>query len=196
MSRSPRDVSELLELWRAGQADALDELFPLVYRELRRLASSRLRGERGAGTLQTTALVHEAYLRLAGKQRAQVRDRAHFFAVASQAMRRILIDRARRRRAAKRDAALAPADPRFEPQVEASDEDLLALDLALRKLSSLDPRQAQVVELRYFGGLTADEAAEALGVSEATIHREWRAAKLWLRREMEGGDRQSRGAGS
>jgi RNA polymerase sigma factor (TIGR02999 family) len=122
MSRSQRDVSELLELWRAGNAQALDELFPLVYEELRKLAASRLRRERHAGTLQTTALVHEAYLRLAGKARAQVRDRAHFFAVAAQAMRRILIDRARRRRASKRDAGPALAAHPFEPQAAASDE--------------------------------------------------------------------------
>jgi RNA polymerase sigma factor (TIGR02999 family) len=188
MSRPPRDVSQLLERWRTGEPEALDELFPLVYDELRQLAASRLRRERNAGTLQTTALVHEAYLRLAGKARAQVRDRSHFFAVAAQAMRRILIDRARRRRAGKRDAGRLPPDAPPWPRAEVSDEELLALDFALEKLARVDPRQARVVELRYFGGLTAGETAVALGVSEATVQREWRAAKLWLRREMSGAE--------
>jgi RNA polymerase sigma factor (TIGR02999 family) len=181
--RSPSEVSLLLEQWRAGRAEVLDEIFPLVYDELRRLAASRLRGERAGHTLQTTALVHEAYLRLVGKPRALVRDRAHFFAIAAQAMRRVLIDNARRKRAGKRDAGEAI---RLEAgaAVTLPDQELIALDRALDRLAELDPRQARIVELRYFGGLTAPEAAAALELSEATIHREWRAAKLWLRREI------------
>jgi RNA polymerase sigma factor (TIGR02999 family) len=185
MSRSQSDVSELLEQWRAGRAEALDQIFPLVYDELRRLAASRLRGERESHTLQTTALVHEAYLRLVGKPRAQVRDRSHFFAIAAQAMRRVLLDSARRRHAGKRDGGAAfPLGA--GDAVTVPDRDLIALDDALAALASVDPRQAKVVELRYFGGLTAAEAATALEVSEATVQREWRAAKLWLRREMAG----------
>jgi RNA polymerase sigma factor (TIGR02999 family) len=181
--RSPSDVSRLLEQWRAGDAEALDEIFPLVYQELRALAANRLRSERDGHSLQTTALVHEAYLRLVGKPRAQVRDRAHFFAIAAQAMRRVLLDHARRRGAGKRDSGEA-ARLAAGAAVTVPDQELIALDRALVRLAELDPRQARVVELRFFGGLTAPEAAEALGISEATVHREWRVAKLWLRREM------------
>ena len=181
--RSPSEVSLLLEQWRAGRAEVLDEIFPLVYDELRRLAASRLRGERAGHTLQTTALVHEAYLRLVGKPRAQVRDRAHFFAIAAQAMRRVLIDNARRKRAGKRGAGEA-IQLEAGAAVTLPDQELIALDRALDRLAELDLRQARIVELRYFGGLTAPEAAAALELSEATIHREWRAAKLWLRREI------------
>lgn len=175
----------LLEQWRGGRAEALDELLPLVYDELRKLAASRMRGERQAHTLQTTALVHETYLRMVGKSRVQIRDRAHFFAVAAQAMRRVLIDHARSHRAKKRDPAQAL--PIEIGQVSIESEELLLLDLALERLQALDPRQGRVVELRYFGGLTAPEVAEVLGVSEATVNREWRSAKLWLRREMKSG---------
>jgi RNA polymerase sigma factor (TIGR02999 family) len=183
VSRSPSEVSRLLDQWRAGDAAALDEIFPLVYEELRALAANRLRSEPAGHTLQTTALVHEAYLRLVGKSRAQVRDRAHFFAIAAQAMRRVLIDHARRKRAGKRDAGeVAPLAAGAALTVP--DHELIALDRALVRLADLDARQARIVELRFFGGLTAPEAAEALGISEATVNREWRAAKLWLRREM------------
>jgi len=182
----PSDVTTLLQAWSAGNRDALDEMLPAVYAELHRLARAHLRGERVDHTLQATALVNEAYLRLVDQTRVQWQNRAHFFGTAAQMMRRILVDHTRGRRSAKRggdairvelDEALAVAETR--------DVDLLALDAALERLEALDPRQASLVVQRFFGGLTLEEAAESLGVSLATAKRDWATAKLWLRRELD-----------
>ena len=184
---SRSDVTHLLQAWSAGNRDALDELMPVVYAELHRLASARLRGERTDHTLQATALVNEAYMRLVDQTRVRWQNRAHFFGTAAGLMRRILIDHARERRAAKRgggatrvelDEALGVA--------EARDIDVLALDTALQRLERLDTRQCRLVVLRFFGGLTIDEVAEVSELSPATVKREWATAKLWLRRELDG----------
>lgn len=183
---SSHEVSRLLALWSSGRPEALEELFPLVYDELRSLARSFLRRERSGHTLQPTALVHEAYFRLTGHGEASVRDRAHFFAVAAQAMRRILVDHARRQRAAKRIAPQdrVPLDDAL-PLSVGPDVDLLDLHEALTDLAEINSRQEKVVEVRYFGGLTNDEAAEVLGISVATVERDWHAARLWLRRRLQ-----------
>lgn len=183
--RVPDDVTRLLLEWRNGDSSALDRLIPLVYDELRRLARRCLRGERKEQTLQTTALVHEVYLRLIGSSRVQWNDRAHFFALATQLMRRVLVDEARRRNMQKRgggevrvaleDAdAVAPARPL----------DLVALDDALERLAVVAPRKAKVVEMRYFGGMTIEETAAVLDISTDIVKREWRTAKLWLARAL------------
>lgn len=179
------DVTQLLESWREGNDDALDELLAVVYDELRGLASHYLRSERRGHTLQPTALVHEAYVKLIGKTSAQVKDRGHFFAVAAQAMRRVLVDHARRQHAGKRIGAqdrVALEDspePAFQPDI-----DLLALHEALQLLAEFNERQAKLVELRYFGGLTNAEAAEVIGVSVGTVERDWQVARLWLHRRL------------
>jgi len=179
------DTTGLLIAWGGGDRAALDRLMPLVYQELRRLARRQMRRERPGDTFQTTALVNEAYLRLVDYERVQARDRAHFLAIAAQAMRRILIERARSRRSDKRGSN--PQRVSLEDAGEVSDEravDLVALDDALHALAAIDPRKAQLVELRYFGGLTIEETAEALGVSTPTVERGWRTAKIWLHREI------------
>jgi RNA polymerase sigma factor (TIGR02999 family) len=181
------DVTGLLVAWRNGSSEALDELIPIVYGELRKVARRQLRGERPDHSLQPTALTHEAFLRLLGAQEVGWQNRAHFFAVASQLMRRILVEHARKRQAAKRGGAptrvtLDEADAPIEPV----DVDIVALHQALLGLRDLDPRQARIVELRYFGGLSMEETAEVLEVSPATVKRDWRVAKLWLRRALEG----------
>jgi RNA polymerase sigma-70 factor, ECF subfamily len=183
-----QDVTRMLQDWSEGDRDVPARLLPLVYDELRRVADSYLRRERPDHTLQPTALVNEAYLRLAEHSRVAFDDRAHFFGVAAKVMRRILVDHARRRHAEKRggfrrklslDEALgAPAAP---------DLDLVALDEALHGLAAQDARKSRVVELRFFGGLTVEETAALLGVSTATVKNEWRVAKAWLRREMSRG---------
>jgi len=182
---SSHEVSRLLELWSSGRPEALEELLPLVYDELRSLAGSFLRRERAGHTLQPTALVHEAYFRLTGRSEASVRDRAHFFSVAAQAMRRILVDHARRQHAAKRISAQdrVPIDDALPVTVDPK-VDLLALHEVLTDLARINTRQAKVVELRYFGGLTNEETAEVLGISVATVERDWHAARLWLRRRL------------
>jgi RNA polymerase sigma factor (TIGR02999 family) len=160
-------------------------VIPVVYQELRRLAHRQMRRERAGDTFQTTALVNEAYLRLVDYVRMAPRDRAHFLAIAAQAMRRILVERARTRRSDKRGSN--PQRVSLEEVADASDEraaDLLALDDALRALAAIDPRKAQLVELRYFGGLTIEETAEVLGVSTPTVERDWRTARIWLHREI------------
>jgi RNA polymerase sigma factor (TIGR02999 family) len=189
-------VTELLVAWGGGDARALDALVPLVYAELRQQARRALRREGEGHTLQPTALVHEAWLRLAGQHHAQWEGRTQFFAVAAQVMRRVLVDHARARQADKRGGgaqhvSLGDADRR--PAAGAAAEgasmdavDVLALDDALTRLAALDPRKAKLVELRYFVGLSIPEAAEALGVSLATVGREWAVARLWLRRELAG----------
>jgi RNA polymerase sigma factor (TIGR02999 family) len=168
-----------------GDQDALDDLIPLVYRELRRLAGHLLRQERDGHTLQPTALVHEAYLCLVGQDRANWQNRAQFIAIAAQVMRRILLQYARRRRAAKR----ATPDPR-KPVIAAGAgrwEEILAVDEALNRLGQFAPQPARVAEMRYFGGLSVDETAEALGVSPRTVKRDWAEAKGWLHAELSGG---------
>ena len=183
------DVTGLLLAWGRGDQSAADRLVPAVYEELRRHAERAMRREGGEHTLQATALVHESYLRLVDQRRVQWRNRAHFFAIASTVMRRILVDHARARLTAKRGGGAAPVSlAAAEPATpEGTDEaDLLALHEALEKLAVLDPDQARLVELRYFGGLTIEETAEALAVSPATVKREWALARAWLRRELGG----------
>jgi RNA polymerase sigma factor (TIGR02999 family) len=177
-----RDITALLKDWSGGDREALERLMPIVYGELKRLASSYLRSERADHTLQPTALVHEAYLRLQGQRSVIWSNRAHFFGIAARIMRRILVDHARRRRAAKRDAAALRLTLVDDASADRAPE-LIALDTALTSLEKLDPQQARVVELRYFGGLTVEETAEAAGISTATVKREWRTARAWLRRE-------------
>lgn len=179
------EITFLLLSWGTGDRAALDRLIPLVYQELRRLAHLQMRRERAGDTLQTTALVNEAYLRLVDYERVRPRDRAHFFAIAAQAMRRILIDRARSRDSKKRGDGAQRVS--LSEAVDVSDDrttDLLALDEALTNLAAFDPRKSQIVELKYFGGLTTEEISEVLEVSTPTVERDWRMAKLWLHREI------------
>lgn len=179
------EITDLLLAWGNGDRASLDKLVPLVYQELRRLAHRQMRRERAGDTLQTTALVNEAYLRLIDYERMRPRDRAHFLSIAAQAMRRILIERARSRSSAKR--GLNAPQISLEEATDVSDEraaDLIALDEALTNLASVDARKGELVELRFFGGLTIDETAEVLGISTATVEREWRTAKIWLHREV------------
>lgn len=177
-------VTRLLQEAADGQADSMEQLLPLVYSELRALAASRMRAERNNHTLQPTALVHEAYLRLID-QRTPWQNRAHFFAVAAQAMRRIVIDYARAARSAKRGSAAARVTlDEALAATEGPDIDVLALHEALTRLEQFDPRAAKIVELRFFAGLDVEDAAEATGLSPATIKREWASAKAWLRREL------------
>jgi RNA polymerase sigma factor (TIGR02999 family) len=181
-------VTELLRAWGAGEVGAWDALVPLVYAELRRQARGALRREGEGHTLQPTALVHEAWLRLDGQHDARWESRTQFLAVAAQTMRRVLVDHARARRALKRggggtQVTLGHAE---RAVAESGDVDVLALDDALARLAILDPRKARLVELRYFAGLSIPEAAAALGVSLATVGREWAVARMWLRRELEG----------
>lgn len=182
----PQDVTSLLLAWGEGCTGAVDELLPIVYPELRKIAHARMRGEApGALTLETTALVHEAYLRLVDGARVAWTDRVHFFAVCARLMQRILIDRARARRSSKRGGDIPPTPLGFrEGVVQARDDDLLALDEALQRLAVADRRMADVVTLRYFGGLTVDETAHALGCSRDTVMRDWKTAKLWLAHEL------------
>jgi RNA polymerase sigma-70 factor (ECF subfamily) len=186
--RSLHDVTHLLRAWSNGDEAALDRLTPLVYAELRRMARRYMAGERQGHALQTTELVHEAYIRLLDVRKVSWQDRAHFFAVSARLMRRILVDFARSRNRLKRggpvtpvsldDVALISSDPGAE---------LVALDAALKNLTAIDERKGQVVELRFFGGLKAEETAEVLGVSAETVLRDWKLAKAWLLRELGSG---------
>jgi len=194
-------VTQLLLDWSSGDQRALGELMPLVYGELRRLADRQLRGERQNHTLQRTALVHEAYLRLINQRNVSWQGRAQFIGLAAQLMRRILIDHARARRRAKRGGGVTPVSldqtgvilgsgdeegPRSEALELAEDPtvDLSAIDAALSRLEALDPKQGRIVELRFFGGLSIEETAEVVGISPATVKREWALARAWLRREL------------
>jgi RNA polymerase sigma factor (TIGR02999 family) len=178
------DLTALLRDASRGDRMALDRLMPVVYAELRKLAGSYLREERPNHTLQPTALVHEAYLRLTSQREVAWQNRAHFFGIAAQMMRRILVDHARKRQAAKRDAAAwRVSTAEFDASENAPE--LLALDRALEELQQIDPQQAKIVELRFFAGLTVEETAEVTGISPRTVKREWRTAKAWLRSEME-----------
>lgn len=183
-----RPVTRLLADLSAGERGAVDQILPLVYDELRAIANRHMRRERAGHTLQATALVHDAFLKLVDQTRVQWQDRAHFFAIASQAMRRILVDHARARVARKRGAGASHVDV-DDTLVLAEHgslpiEDVIALDEALTALAALDPQQARVVELRYFAGLTVEEAAEVLHISPATLKREWSVARAWLHRRL------------
>lgn len=181
----PEEVSQLLAEWSGGDRAALDKLMPLIHEELRRLAHRHLRQERAGHTLQTSALVNEVYLRLVEERAMRWQDRAHFFAVAAQLMRLILVDYARARRYAKRGggARHLPLDEAVTVAATRS-ADLIALDDALHGLAAFDARKSRVAELRFFGGLSVEETAEVLGVSAVTVMREWRLAKAWLHREL------------
>ena len=184
---APGDVSKLLRAWRDGDSSALEKLTPIVYSELHRLARRYMRGERPGHSLQTTALVKEAYMRLVDYKRMQWQNRAHFFAVSAQLMRRILVEHARRRNL-KRGGALKRISLEDIPLVGGErGEDLVALDDALKRLAELDPRKAEVVEMRFFGGLSVEETAEVLKVSAVTVMRDWSTARAWLYRELAGG---------
>jgi RNA polymerase sigma factor (TIGR02999 family) len=186
MKPATKDVTRLLEQLRAGDRNAVADLVPLLYDELRQLASKYLRRERPGHTLQATALVHEAYLRLVDQKDVGWQNRSHFFGVAAQQMRRILVDHARHRHAAKRGGA-APKVALDEALVvsDQAADDVLQLNELLTRLDELDEQQARVVELRVFGGLTVEEAAEALDISPATVKRDWAMAKAWLTREIQ-----------
>lgn len=185
---SPQTITELLLAWSEGDQNALQKLTPLVYAELHRLAHHYMAGERTGHTLQSSALVNEAYLRLVESSRVRWQNRAHFFAVSAQLMRRILVDFARSRQYAKRggNAPVLPLDDEAPVAAEQCAE-LVALDDALGALAAVDPRKSQVVELRFFGGLSVEETAEVLKVSAETVMRDWRLAKVWLRRELRRG---------
>jgi RNA polymerase sigma factor (TIGR02999 family) len=180
-----RDVTALLDEWNRGDRDALDRLLPLVYRELRGIAARQLHRERHGHTLQPTALVHEAYLRLVDQRSVDWHDRAHFFGIAAQVMRRILVDHARRQAARKRGDNLqrVPLEDVID-RAAATEIPVLGLDQALSRLEQVDRGLARIVELRAFGGLTIDEAAHVLKVSPSTVKRDWRTAKAWLTREL------------
>ena len=194
MADHPSDVTALLRAWGAGDLEARDDLLPLIYRDLRRRAAAYLRHERPDHTLPPTALVHEAYLRLVGQQRVAWQNRAHFFGVAAQMMRRILVDHARAHQAAKRPAAglRVVLDDRIGA-APPLDCELLLLDQALSELALIDPRQAQIVELRYFGGLSEREVAELLGTSRSTVTREWETARAWMYSRMTTGRKREAG---
>ncbi len=181
-------VTRLLRQWSAGRRDAFDQLFPLVYDELRRLAARHLRRERTPHTLQATALVNEAYLKLVQQDDVRCENRAHFFGIAARVMRCLLVDHARAKAAAKRGETPAPILPDIELTgvVAPPDLDMLALDEALKRLAETDSRQSELVELRFFGGLTIDEVAEVMRISPATVSREWAVARAWLYAQLKG----------
>jgi RNA polymerase sigma factor (TIGR02999 family) len=182
---SSQEVTHLLIAWREGEKDALDRLIPLVYEELRRLAHNYMRGERKCHTLQTTALVNEAYLKLIDCSRVNWQNRAHFMAISAQLMRRILVDYARSHRSHKRGGSAERISlDEFKLVSKETDPDLVEIDEALKSLKLVDARKCQVVELRFFGGMTAEETAEVLGISPDTVLRDWKLSRAWLAREM------------
>jgi len=180
-----KDITTLLVDWRNGDQDALSELTPLVYSRLRQLAAAQLRREKPGHTLQSTALVHEAYLKLIDQTRVQWHDRNHFFAIAAQIIRRVLVNHARKRGSSKRGGGrtLLSLNESVAAQ-NAEDVDLLALDDALDNLARLDPQQARIIELRFFAGLTIEETAEVMGISTSTVNRDWTLARAWLKRAL------------
>lgn len=187
---SSLDVTTLLARWSSGDAGALEQLTPIVYDELRRIARRHLARERKDHTLQSTALVHEAYLRLIGGSGSEYQNRQHFFAVAAQVIRRVLVDHARAVNAAKRGGGAQKIVLEDQPEASAPAEnvaEVLALHEALERLAAFDPQQARIVELRYFAGLSIEETAEVIGVSPATVKRDWVMARAWLARELKGG---------
>ena len=184
---STHTITKLLHGWEGGDRAALDALVPVVYKELCRLAHCELRKERPGHTLQSAALVHEAYFRLVGRELPQWEGRTHFFAIAAQLMRQILVDYARRRRASKRGSGvcmLTLDDAMALPQRKDKDVDVIAVDDALNALAEIDPRQSRVVELRFFAGLSLEETSEVMGIATATVQRDWTAARAWLHREI------------
>jgi RNA polymerase sigma factor (TIGR02999 family) len=185
--QSPEGITQLLIDWGKGDQAALEKLMPLVYSELRRLATNYLRRERTGHTLQPTALVNEAYLKLVGQKNAKWQNRAQFFAISAQLMRRILVDHARRRQASKRGGSELRrlSITAAEELVKDPAIDLLALNEALDDLAKMDPQQSRIVELKFFGGLSIEETAEVLGIGHATVEREWKSARAWLRRQLE-----------
>lgn len=186
MSDQP-NITELLVGYGRGDKESLDQLMPIVYDELRRQAARYLRRERPGNTLQTTALIHEAYVRLVDQRNVQWQNRAHFFGIAAQLMRRILVDHARTKKRAKRggsDIRVSLGDATVA--VKGQDLDVVALDEALERLAQIDAQQSRVVELRFFSGLTVEETAEVMGISNATVKRDWSMAKAWLHRELSG----------
>jgi len=188
-AKTPGPVTQLLASVAAGDADAMDRLFPLVYQQLRHAAESVLRSERPGHTLQPTALVHEAYLKLVGSGAIPSRDRAHFLSIAARAMRQILVDHARRRHASKRGSGATPLPLDFPvPDGGMAVDELVALDDALDRLGEQSARLRSVVELRFFGGLSAEDIAETLGVTTRTVERDWVKARAWLYREVYGAD--------
>jgi RNA polymerase sigma factor (TIGR02999 family) len=181
MADAPPSVTRLLHEWSSGRQDAFDQLFPLVYDELRRLAARHLRGEHRPAPLQATALVHETYLKLVQQDGVHCENRAHFFGIAARAMRCLLVDHARAKAAVKRGEGIDAIVLEAEPGVSLPrDVDLIALDEALTQLAKTDARQSALVELRFFGGLTIEEAAKVLDISEATVSRDWMVARAWL----------------
>src|SRR6266567_6315512 len=186
MPEADGDVTILLAQVREGNREAGDRLIPLIYSELRRMAGAYMNGERSGHTLQATALVHEAYLRMINDRPADWRNRAHFFAIAAHTMRQVLLDYARRRHAEKRGGPEARKVDIEEALLIAPEklEDLLALDEALEQLAQFDPQQSRLIELRFFAGLNVEDAAEVMGLSTATVKREWRSAKAWLHRAL------------
>ena len=182
------EVTELLGELKLGRKETLDRLMPLVYRELRRIAGHQMRDERVGHTLQPTALVHEAFLRLVDQSRADWQNRAQFLGVSAQLMRRLLVDHARRRRAAKRGIPVTLNEEIFRQSPGADQtEEILAVDEVLARLAALDPRQARVVELRYFGGLSVEETAEAMGIAPRTVKLDWAMAKGWMKSQLSSG---------
>ena len=186
MDRSTHDVTQLLQAWSAGDPDARQHAMALVYGELRRRAAAQLRRERSGHTLQPTALVHEAYIRLVDQRRASWQNRAQFIAIASEMMRRILVDRARARHSVKRGGQWSQVtfDDAIDAAVAPNQIDVLHLDVALERLAQLDLRKSRIAELRFFGGLSVDETAHVLQVSAKTVERDWQAARAWLFREL------------
>jgi len=187
MANGGENITDLLGGYARGDKEALDKLMPVVYNELRQQAARYLRREQAGHTLQTTALIHEAYVRLVDQRNVQWQNRAHFFGIAAQMMRRILVDHARTKKRAKRggsDVKVSLADATIP--VKEQDLDIVALDEALTRLAELDEQQSRVVELRFFSGLTVEETAEVMGISPATVKRDWSMAKAWLHRELSG----------
>ena len=187
MQERPENITELLASYGRGDKESLDQLMPIVYDELRRQAARYLRREKAGHTLQTTALIHEAYVRLVDQRNMQWQNRAHFFGIAAQMMRRILVDHARSKKRAKRggsDIRVSLGDA----EVAAKDQelDVVALDEALERLARVDEQQSRVVELRFFSGLSVEETAEVMGISKSTVKRDWSMAKAWLHRELSG----------
>ena len=185
MTALPSQVTQLLLKWSDGDRSALDQLIPLVHSELRRMARRYMGRQNPGHTLETSALINEAYLRLVNQQSVEWKDRAHFFAVSAQIMRNILIDHARRYRYAKRGAGARKIElDEMAEMPERRAAEFVALDDALRELATVDPRKSEIVELRFFGGLNIEETAEVMKISPATVQREWRAARAWLQRAM------------
>ena len=187
MTQGSQNITELLVGYGRGDKEALDQLMPIVYDELRRQAARYLRREQAGNTLQTTALIHEAYVRLVDQRNVQWQNRAHFFGIAAQMMRRILVDHARAKKRVKRggsDVRVSLGDATVA--VKGQDLDVVALDEALERLAQIDEQQSRVVELRFFSGLTVEETAEVMGISKATVKRDWSMAKAWLHRELSG----------